>query len=124
MACRNGHASCLPPLIKAGADVDMISGESGHVPLHFAVFTEGDDPTLVEVLLAAGANAKARANGNDKLTPLHVASNLGHKKIVCAKNLLRPRRAAPQTTSRPPPLPWGSLALARRPIPAREQSPR
>ena len=78
---RTAEAAVL--LIAKGADANA-RVEYGHTVLHNA--SNRGDVQIVELLLAHGANANAKAGGADTLwkgwTPLHVACDNGHKAIV------------------------------------------
>lgn len=62
--------------------------EDGDTALHYAAF--GNQPKVIETLLASGANINAQ--NRTKCTPLHVAVNKQY--LDCVKILLRPQSHA------------------------------
>lgn len=56
MACQQGHVDVAQALLTAGAPVDL-PDSFGNTPLWRAVFAfQGGEPTLIRILLDAGAN--------------------------------------------------------------------
>ena len=80
LAAYNEHLEIAQALIKAGADVNAITGGTSQTPLHLAA-QEGN-PEVVTALLANGANV----NAPDKwgYTPLHVAAEEGQVDVIKA----------------------------------------
>ena len=76
-AARAGDVAAARALIAQRADVNS-AGEDGFTALHWA--TQRDNADLVEMLLAAGANAKATTRYN--ITPLYLAALNGDARIV------------------------------------------
>lgn len=67
LAVRSGHDDAVKLLLDLGAEVDARS-TAGHTPLLIAVFT-GQEPELVEMLLAAGADPTVVASCNMGCAP-------------------------------------------------------
>ncbi|KAF2269530.1 hypothetical protein CC78DRAFT_487201, partial [Lojkania enalia] len=74
-AARNGHASVVDILLRAGAPVSELFDNS--TPLHLAV-TEGHD-AVVDVLIEGGAGVDVEDDRGS--TPLHLASSNGYPSI-------------------------------------------
>lgn len=79
-AAKAKDAAAVKALLKQGADVNAAQGD-GMTALHWAA--SNGDVTLVQMLLAAGANVRAttRLGG---ITALHMASQGGHAQVVAA----------------------------------------
>lgn len=57
-----------------------LKGECDWTPIFYAI--RGEQIEIVLELILRGANLQARANDSNNFTPLHLATNLGFKKIV------------------------------------------
>lgn len=73
-------------LLAAGADVAACTG-SGHTPLHIACGTQDVDPTLIEILIAAGSDISCRTPPQQlyqdtAAQPLHYAAAAGNTTVV------------------------------------------
>jgi ankyrin repeat protein len=65
---------CAKLIVEKGADVNATNGPVGISPLHVAVMV--NSPSMVEYLIAHGANLNAKNSNGD--TPLHFANFPGH----------------------------------------------
>jgi ankyrin repeat protein len=79
-AAKARDAAAVKALLKSGADVNAAQGD-GMTALHWAA--ANGDASIVQMLLAAGANIRAttRLGG---ITALHMASEAGHAPVVAA----------------------------------------
>jgi uncharacterized protein len=78
-ACFFGHLGLARLLLDAGADVNLAARNGLAVsPLHSAVAR--DDASLVELLLARGADANAQEGSG--MRPLHTAAGHGNRAIL------------------------------------------
>jgi uncharacterized protein len=78
-ACFFGHAGLAKLLLDSGADVNLAARNGLAVsPLHSAVAR--DDASLVELLLARGANPNAHEGSG--MTPLHTAAGHGNRDVI------------------------------------------
>lgn len=70
-SAQSGHVAVTKLLVKAGADLETKSSETGSTPLHLA--TGGGHSEVARVLIEAGANPNSRSlNGS---TPLYNAAH-------------------------------------------------
>ena len=69
----------LQVLLDRGADV-QVRGNNGYTPLHFAAVR--DDLKAIEILLAHGADPKAKTDVDDFTTPLEEAESVGHTRAA------------------------------------------
>ena len=82
VAVKNQRKECIKPLIDAGADVNRKVGLTGNTALHEAVLLGNSGQTIVEILLAEGANPNRK---NDKgQTPYSIATEKGYESIITA----------------------------------------
>jgi len=72
------RASCLS-LIERGARLDL-RNDNGWLPIH-SIVTE-NDARLLQALLNAGCDINARTAGKNSITPLMMASVLGHAEMA------------------------------------------
>jgi ankyrin repeat protein len=77
-AAMRGDIDRVRVLLHEGADVNAAHGD-GMTALHWAA--DRGDPSLAEVLLAAGANVASLTRLGD-YTPLHLAGRAGHADVV------------------------------------------
>ena len=75
---RGDFQEILEMLLAAGADPNQ-RGLNDYTPLHFAA--SYGDSTLVELLLASGADASLKTRIDDYETPAEVAEAAGHKTL-------------------------------------------
>ena len=81
MACQSGHDACLPPLLKAGANPSLSTGDDfNYAPLH-AACSAGSE-ACAKLLIDAGAKVDARAK-NDQVA-LHVSASPGLVEMLIA----------------------------------------
>ncbi len=91
-AIQKNNERQVQQLLKKKTDVDVYD-QNGWSPLHWAVYK--GNLNIVKLLIAYKANIHIRPKkafmlfidgnfyyGNEKSTPLHIASNMGHTKIV------------------------------------------
>jgi uncharacterized protein len=79
-AARANDVSAVRALLKQGVDVNQAQGD-GMTALHFAA--QAGNAELVQMLLAAGANARASTRLGGYL-PVHLASQGGYAQVVAA----------------------------------------
>src|SRR5690606_6577708 len=79
--------SCAEFLLQSGATSDgpgralrSLRSDTGYTPLMYAAMTERNDPALVEVLLARGANVNAESSQGE--TALDFARRRGNTSLV------------------------------------------
>ena len=66
-------------LLAAGVDVNQ-RGINDFTPLHYAAAR--NDPTMIELLVAHGADLDARTRIDDLATPLEEARRAGHREAI------------------------------------------
>jgi ankyrin repeat protein len=90
LAAHYGHADVVNALLKHGADAN-VRDSSGWAPLHMALLLEVQEqqrrpmspscPVVVSLLVQHGANVRAPGS-SFKITPLHLAAQLGAVEVM------------------------------------------
>ncbi|CAB4060140.1 MIB [Lepeophtheirus salmonis] len=81
-ASQNGHIEVIKALLRRNADLE-IEDKDGDRAVHHAAF--GDEPNVMELLAASGADLNAR--NKRRQTALHIGVNKGHFGVV--KSILK-----------------------------------
>ena len=79
-ACQQSSLEAITLLVEAGASIRCTERLQNRQPLHFASFTTGSDPSIIDYLLEKGADIKAKTS--EGLTPIHMACMVNNLAIL------------------------------------------
>ena len=79
-ACQQSSLEAITLLVEAGASIRCTERLQNRQPLHFASFTTGSDPSIIDYLLENGADIKAKTS--EGLTPIHMACMVNNLAIL------------------------------------------